>query len=53
MTTTNMAHPSNENLRFYEGDEDPKIHWFIYEKTWDAMGVSLMNSRKWNNLLDP
>jgi endo-beta-N-acetylglucosaminidase D len=23
----------------YEGDEDPKIRWFVYEKLWDVADV--------------
>jgi hypothetical protein len=37
--TTNMANTNTRNLPMYEGNENPKKHRFIYEKTWDAVNV--------------
>ena len=28
------------HIPIYEGDEDPKIHWFICEKFWDAKNIT-------------
>ena len=30
-----MVHVSAHNP-LYEGDEDPRWHWFVYELTWEA-----------------
>jgi hypothetical protein len=27
-------------IPIYEGDEDPKRHWFICEKFWDATNIT-------------
>jgi hypothetical protein len=34
-TTMGLNH-----IPIYEGDEDPKIHWFICEKFWDATDIT-------------
>jgi len=28
------------HILIYEGDEDPKWHWFIYKKFWDASDIT-------------
>jgi hypothetical protein len=28
------------NILIYEGDKDPKIHWFVCEKLWDAVDIT-------------
>ena len=27
-------------IPLYEGDEDPRWHWFVYESTWEANAVT-------------
>ena len=27
------------NIPLYEGDKDPRIHWFVCEKLWDAIDI--------------
>ena len=34
-----MGHES-AHIPLYEGDEDPRRHWFIYELTWEANQVT-------------
>ena len=35
-----MVHHHIPHIPIYEGDEDPKLHWFIYKITWDATNVT-------------
>jgi hypothetical protein len=28
------------NIPLYEGDEDPRRHWFVCEKLWDATDIT-------------
>ena len=35
----NMGYGS-AHIPLYEGDEDPRWHWFIYESTWEANRVT-------------
>ena len=28
------------HIPLYEGDEDPRWHWFVYELTWEANDVT-------------
>jgi len=30
----------HHHFPLYKGDEDPKCHWFVYEKYWDDMDIS-------------
>jgi hypothetical protein len=34
-TTMGLNH-----IPIYEGDEDPKRHWFVCEKLWDATDIT-------------
>ena len=34
-----MAHMST-HIPFYEGDEYPRRHWFLYESTWESNVVT-------------
>lgn len=35
-----MPQMNTTHLPLYEGDEDPKLHWFIYERIWDAIDIT-------------
>ena len=35
--SSTMAH---HHIPIYEGEEDPKRHWFIYEAIWDVVDVT-------------
>ena len=35
-----MSHHHSVHIPIYEGKEDPKQHWFIYERMWDAADVT-------------
>ena len=36
---SNMGHGS-AHIPLYEGDEDPRRHWFVFELTWEANQVT-------------
>ena len=36
---TNVVHGS-AHIPLYEGDEDPRRHWFVYESTWEENQVT-------------
>jgi hypothetical protein len=38
------------NIPLYEGDEDPRRHWFVCEKLWDATDIT-DEDKKWHNLV--
>lgn len=35
-----MAHHHILHIPIYEGDKDPKCHWFICETIWDASDIT-------------
>ena len=35
-----MSHHHSVHILIYEGEEDPRLHWFIYERMWDAANVT-------------
>ena len=34
-----MSHHHFVHIPIYEGEEDPRQHWFVYEQMWDAADV--------------
>ena len=34
-----MLHRHSIYIPIYEGEEDPRQHWFIYERMWDAANI--------------
>ena len=34
-----MSHHHPIHILIYEGEEDPRRHWFIYERMWDVVDV--------------
>lgn len=34
-----MSHHHSVHISIYEGEEDPRRHWFICERMWDAADV--------------
>jgi hypothetical protein len=39
-TKSKKATMGLNHIPIYEGDEDPKRHWFVYEKNWDASDIT-------------
>ena len=35
-----MSHHHSVHIPTYEGEEDPRWHWFICERMWDASDVT-------------
>lgn len=35
-----MDNHHSVHIPTYEGDDDPRRHWFVYERMWDATNVT-------------
>ena len=35
-----MLHHDSIHIPIYEGEEDPRRHWFVYERMWDATNMT-------------
>jgi hypothetical protein len=49
-TPQKVITPKKINLGFnhiptHEGDEDPKIHWFVHEKFWDDANITYEDNK--------
>ena len=40
-----MAHTHIPYIPIFEGDEDPRCHYFIFETIWDATSITKKNKK--------